>query len=115
MIMERKTWGSLTEDVLLRGVAAFAFLRAYTGQNMKSRGIRVTHGLFSKFATDLVFLSYTDPLDELPSLCGLCLGQCHWGILMWPIHPLQGLSGLTSSSPVIGGCGISGMKTMAVT
>ena len=87
MIMERKTWGSLTEDILLRGVAAFAFLRAYKSQNMKRRGIRVAHGLFSKFASDLIFLSYTDPLEELPRVCGLCLGHCNWGILLWPIKP----------------------------
>ena len=86
-IMGRKNWGSLSEEVLLRGAAAFAFLKFYKQYKLKDRGVRVQHGLFSKFATELTFLSFEDSQQNLPSLCGLCLGQFDWGFLLWPIAP----------------------------
>ena len=86
-IMARKNWGTLSEEVLLRGAAAFAFLRAYRSQDMKMRGVRISHGLFSKFAPQLAILSFEDPLHVQPSLFGLCLGHYDWGFLLWPIVP----------------------------
>lgn len=58
-----------------------------TMQTQRSCGVRVQHGLFSKFATELTFLSFEDSQQDLPSLCGLCLGQFDWGFLLWPIAP----------------------------
>ena len=58
-----------------------------TMQTQRSCGVRVQHGLFSKFATELTFLSFEDSQQNLPSLCGLCLGQFDWGFLLWPIAP----------------------------
>lgn len=86
-IMGKKNWGSLSEEVLQRGTAAFAFVRAYKSQKMRDRGVRVSQGIFAKFAGELSFVSYEDSLGELPALCGLCLGQFDWGILLWPIIP----------------------------
>ena len=33
------------------------------------------------------FFSFEDSQQNLPSLCGLCLGQFDWGFLLWPIAP----------------------------
>ena len=69
-IMGRKNWGSLSEEVLLRGAAAFAFLKFYKQCKLKDRGVRVQHGLFSKFATELTFLSFEDSQQNLPAYVG---------------------------------------------
>ena len=88
--MGRKTWGSLTEESLIRSAAAFAFVRAYKASDMKAKGVRVAHGLFSKLATEMTVLSCCDPLRFYPAVTGLCLGQFHWGCLLWPINPFFG-------------------------
>jgi hypothetical protein len=54
--MGRKKWATVSEEMLHRGFAALAFLRAYTSDGMGRQGIRLAQGLLSKFGVELQFL-----------------------------------------------------------
>lgn len=76
-VMGRKQWSTISEEVLHRGFAALAFLRAYTSERMGEQGLRLAEGRLSKFAVQLQFLQQVDT-----GYVGFCLGNA---CLMWPV------------------------------
>jgi hypothetical protein len=78
--MGRKKWATVSEEMLHRGFAALAFLRAYTSDGMGRQGIRLAQGLLSKFGVELQFLKQVSS-----DYVGFSLGNASWGCLMWPV------------------------------
>jgi hypothetical protein len=87
--MSRKTWGTISEETLVRGVAAFNFLRAYTLDDLSSEGVRVAHGKLTKYAVGLQVLQLKPADAAVPEYTGFCLSNSQWGALFWPVCIFQ--------------------------
>lgn len=82
-LMSRKNWATISEETLHKGAACLNFLRRYVEDDMGSRGLRLSHGCFSKFAVELCILCRV--VDDAAEYHGFCLGNGTWGALFWPL------------------------------
>eukprot|EP00435_Cladocopium_sp_Y103_P043574 s167_g12.t1 len=82
-LMSRKNWATISEETLHNGTAGLNFLRRYVEDDMGSRGTRLSHGCFSKFAVELCILCRV--VGNAAEYHGFCLGNGIWGALFWPL------------------------------
>ena len=86
-LMSRKNWATISEDTLHQGAAALAFLRRYMEDNMGNRGVSISHGCLSKFATERTIMCRLEGEEDFrhAEYVGFCLGHGVWSALFWPL------------------------------
>ena len=78
-LMARKTWGTLSEESLQEGAAAWAWLQHWK-DDRSSAGIKIWQGVFNKLAPRQEVMKNLS--DE--SFC-FCLSSATWACIWWPV------------------------------